>query len=356
MRYEFLLLILLTLFSQGIHAQISAEQAHTCAFLEEWRNLKAIPLSELAAQENRTEAIANWQQQVFAAKTRAANQSFELYMSGRLPTKAFTNCLSDEKEKSDFMEAAADIFFNRSLKILETSNVKSAILLAKNVRKKISSGSLVTFKISSHLGSLGPSSTPNPAVPTAGYHRERHSIYASIDLIPPNEWLINFCHELAHFLDGERFAYANAIYNEEKTHHHFLRLAAQFSDPETLTSADQTRFDDFMMSALDRGVLGEYRAWAVTLLIYKEGVIRNTSDRGLWHPISWAEDWFAQQRPGESIPQLSMRYLDPSFTDPDPNDPDAEEFQTELFQRELHIMRDRVRTQLAPLYDLSIFF
>jgi hypothetical protein len=105
-----------------------------------------------------------------------------------------------------------------------------------------------------------------------------------------------------------------------------------------------------LIAALDRGLLGEYRAWSVTLALYLEGL-----HAGLWQSIADYEDWLGMRKPGENLRAVVMRRLDPGFSDPNPTDPESGIFGLALVQNELKWVRADLRVHLQPLYNLSVF-
>jgi hypothetical protein len=323
----------------------SIAMASPCDFTSAWLNSRQSRV-DLTGQVNQTLARYKWQQNIESNKKISAENAFEEYITGQLSPGSFQQCMTADELK-DFLPAANEVFFNRSLEILERSAAPELRLIAKLTREKIAKSNLIIFSFAGHT--LGDSrELIKDSNATATYNRDLHSIYADIDAIAPGEWLISFCHELAHYIDGDHFSMANTIYNEEKRDHHFLNLAQSTSDPSHLAPADQTRFDVWMNAALDRGFFGEYRAWAVTLILYRAGL-----RAGVWNHVEWLDRWLGDS---SNIPQTAFQTLDGRFTNPDPQDSSSEEFQSDLFQNELKKVRDQARQHLPPLYELSVFF
>lgn len=286
------------------------------------------------------------QAETWQARNEAAAKVFGLYITGQLSPDALNQCLPDKNERDDFANSVPTVFYDESLKILESKAARTPNLtrLMRQVRRKLSKTNILGFQV------LHFRTTDYQTISTtAAYDRSSHFIFMEIDQIPPNEWLINLVHELAHYID-QRMPQAISIYSNQKTATAFAARAKEISDPALLTREEKIEFDRWLMAALDRGFLGEYRAWVVTLAIYQEGV-----GAGLWQPIDDLESWLKMRGPGESLAKIVMRRLDPTFLDPDPNDSTSGIFRLALVQNELKSLRAEIRHNLQSLYNLADF-
>lgn len=145
---------------------------------------------------------------------------------------------------------------------------------------------------------------------SASYHRAYNSIFIDIENVSPQAWLVRFVHEIAHSLDSEMYA-SLKVYNDEE----FLKNLEVYGEKKvalkSLDAVTRKKLDQWLIAGLNRGLLGEYRAWLVTLLIYNEGL-----QDGTFSEMKWLEEIKKSQPVGVSLSVHLFRYLSPSWIDP----------------------------------------
>lgn len=81
-------------------------------------------------------------------------------------------------------------------------------------------------------------------------------------------------------------------------------LSAHTNDLTSLTADERAQLKEWLQNGMDAGLLAEYRAWAVTVLLYNEGLSEN-----LWTQIKWMDDFKSEiGEPTHPWPKL-MQYL-----------------------------------------------
>jgi hypothetical protein len=154
----------------------------------------------------------------------------------------------------------------------------------------------------------------SPAPFDAGYDRGTRSMYMDISKVPPNEWLVKLCHELLHSID-ERVYQAVEDFADPDTLDEVIRINKNKTDIAQLNPQEHKFLMTWLGEGLNKGILAEYRAWALTDLIYRQGL-----SEGLWKPIAWIDRIFLgcannNERRLRILQELLAQKIDPDFTE-----------------------------------------
>jgi hypothetical protein len=311
-------------------------RADLCSFRAGWK-----PNAFSDGQARSPIEAARQQVEDWRAANRVAARIADLYFANRFPPGSMQRCLPAPAERKALADALSAAFFEKTLSILENSKVSPLAEMAAEARRRSNGDQVALLLLREGI------SESFPAGRVAAFHRATHAIVMNFDALKPDEWLILFCHELAHAFDG-RMQRAARVYADADLALTIGRWAQATADPGALPALDRRALDRWLIAALDRGLLGEYRAWTVTLVAYEAGL-----RTGLWRPIQFLEDWLALRRPSEPTAELAIRYLEPRFVDPDARAPDAGLFSQPLVQNEISRLRERIRLMPPPLFELD---
>ncbi len=312
----------------------ATEQVHNNSFCQDIQQWSAFTLNPPSSKNATMAEIGAQQLLASDMLAEVVGKVFKIYSSGNLRSGELKSCLNTiPNNRGDFTSALGATFLNRSIKRLQNSRSPLISKFMKAVELEAGDVESLLFSISGHFI---PDYEAGPL--KAGFHRGSGSLFADIDAIDPNEWLLIIVHELSHRIDHQ-LRDAIISYNNDALVKSLAELAHQVSDPTQLSSEQQMQLDGWLRSGLDRGLWAEYRAWVLSFILYREGLKEN-----LWGKIPWIENVLSRQQAKENLSHLVYRYLDPRF-----QNPQAGMFSLPLIQTELHFIRDHVlRSEKLP--------
>lgn len=252
-----------------------------CESFRPWREALARPSSTPAERADQDTAE-------YLARERLANEIYTDYRQNRGDLTQIEKCLVQIPDRANFLSTVQRVFFDNTLNALARSNRPTLRRLMALLQTSPTNSNQMVFRLTGHFDGL------HRMDKKAGFHRATKSIFMDVSQIPANEWPIVFVHEVLHALDQD-------LYTATET----------FSQQDRIVNFDagSPRSQEWLIAGLDRGLLGEYRAWYFTLAIYREGL-----EEGLWTKIPWMEQLIAPK--GSAQDQFLFAFLDPRFSDP----------------------------------------
>ena len=243
---------------------------------------------------------------------------YDSYFANTLPDNFFKICLPMKKKYRKLYRKLSAYFLMRSIERLKTSKVIALNMLAKKIEDEIEERGAFFFRTISHY-----------AERKGGLHRVKGSIFLNLGKIPPNEWMIIFIHELMHKFD--------ILLNESVRKYSNVELIGEIinwsqsvSSPEMLSKEQQELLYSHLIHGLNRGLLAEFRAWAVTIHLYRQLKMKKEC-----RPVVWLEEILEQKKTSENYLAFIFRYLENP-----PGDQDI--FHWDLAQNALNILRKRL--------------
>lgn len=253
---------------------------------------------------------------------KVSEQIFIAYLKGKMSGDVFDSCL-DNESNDKLNPELSDVFFTQSLMALLGAKAKDLRLnpesflsntpsagfgllvgergdqiteFALAVYELLKSNQILPYKL------LGHHSSENPPVPWKGaFDLGRRSVFMNFILVPPEEWLIVFIHEMCHVLDTI-LPISLEQYAKDQEVMPFFREGRDFA---ALTESERRLLEVWTLRGLDLGFLGEVRAWRVTYSLYEHGV-----KSGRWPRLKSYTD-FLEARPSQmSRDEYIFRFLD----------------------------------------------
>jgi hypothetical protein len=224
-------------------------------------------------------------------RPQIASSAFDAYLRGGLSEEFSKNCLSMIDDREDFLQLIDHAFLDRSLKWLQSSKVPRLQALAR------AAGTGFGFRLT------GDDFSPPPTDFKAGFHRESKAIFMDITRTEPGEWFVILSHELVHRLDS-KIPGAIAEYSKVDIAMRLIAKAQTTTRPVDLSPVEREDFKNWIHAGMERGLLAEARAWAITLLIYEDGL-----RAGLWQRIDWLDEVLVDRRAEESWERYALRLM-----------------------------------------------
>lgn len=229
-------------------------------------------------------------------RSKQAKQFFTYFIKNKTTEFMSDECLNKINQTKSFTQLVQSSFLQSSLEYLENNSNSQLKKLLKLVKSKYSGFNGIIFNI------IGKefNTVQNPTPFKAGFHRGRGSFFMDISRTNPEEWFVILVHELAHVVDEKMFQGVVGFSNEGPPKK-LVAYAQQTDDPMQIPVNDLNEIKDWMEFGMDRNVLAEFRAWAVTYVIYNQETKNNN-----WKKIDWIEQDLKQKKPDQG-------YLDYSF-------------------------------------------
>ena len=258
-----------------------------CSIVDEWKKARG---KLLTGPEHSLRARNESQVREYQARVSAAKAIFTRFQSqDRLPSEMLDHCLQGDPERENFLNTLYFTFFRETLASIEAKRegapaiqAFSEILRAHDILARPP-----LFRMTGHLASETPSTAPG------GFLREGRSIYLDPTSVTPAEWTVLWIHEVAHLLD-HRARRASADYTE---------LSRSLDLEKAPTALDEEKADRLLRAGLERGLLAEQRAWAITFLVYSA-----LREKGLAR-VDWMEKALSMKGREETLPAFSWRLL-----------------------------------------------
>jgi hypothetical protein len=209
-----------------------------------------------------------------------ARDVFDHFLRGQIASSDidFSNCLSDASGRGLLMQSIQATFLTRSLdELKERGGPKIRGLLQSAGAHKDASSSIL-FRLSGDFFGQAPSEF------RAGAHRATGEIYIDISRVMADEWFVLLLHELSHYVDDRTFA-AVERFSDRAALRRLQRLLRGATQLDALSRDDQQFINAWVLEGLHRGLLSEYRAWAATDVLYREGLSLK-----LWGRLTWLDE------------------------------------------------------------------
>ena len=226
----------------------------------------------------------------YEARVGAAKAIFARFQSqGRLPKEMLDYCLQGDPERENFLNTLYFAFFRETLESIakKKDGAPSVTAFLDILKAKDVLARPPLFRMTGHLASETPSTAPG------GFLREGRSIYLDPTSVTPAEWTILWVHEVAHLLD-HRARGASEIYSA---------LAVEIDLEKAPTVLDEEKTDRLLKAGLERGLLSEQRAWAITFAVYQD-----LRAKGL-ERVEWMEKALSMKGREESLSAYTWRLL-----------------------------------------------
>jgi hypothetical protein len=289
-------LILGLLFLQIAISGFQAKAAD-CALVADFLSVK----KHLPSSSEPMTAWNTYQKQTWLETIKISDGIFSRYINGNWVESDSTKlakCLSP----SDIQSLQYEIhrsFWRKSIEIFKS---KPGILATFGAH--LESDQFQQYHVTGYLSEASPDDSK------AGFHRGLRSVFMDFSRIPSNEWLVIFAHEMAHAMD-KTLLEATDIYSDPQTAKVLAEWARKTNDRNQLPQDVQVKLSIWLKAGLDLVLWAEYRAWYVTVQIYREG-LRN----GQWQRIDWLESILKAKGPKETTAHLIYRYLDARYDNP----------------------------------------
>jgi hypothetical protein len=228
---------------------------------------------------------------------QVAVSMFQNYLEKGLGDALKPECLARLEEPGGFLHHLQSAFFAQSLRAFRQARGSRIRTLVELLGSRASKENSIPFRMS------GEHFDASPTEHKAGFHRATGAVFMDIARIDPGEWLLILTHELIHDVDSI-VPIAVQKYSNVELAKHLIERAAKSSDPASLPADEHRAYKDWIEAGMDRGLLAEVRAWAITILIYEDGL-----REGLWQRIAWLDDVMAKREPSESWERFSLRFL-----------------------------------------------
>ena len=281
-----------------------------CEIFRPWLESRQVDITRIPTPEGRFRA----QRAESEARESAALAVYESYIGGALPSGALATCLPAKEDFEAILPDLSQVFHRRSLDRLRAAGILELDRLVSRIEREIAERGLNRFRAIPHYPKeSGPpeNSTAEGSSRRAGVYRGTGSLFMNFDTIASDEWLFLLVHEMSHQADPI-LSEASSIWNDQPRAKAIFALDLQKHSLEELTETERRSLREYLEAGLNRGLIAELRAWTLCFSAYEAG--RQT---GLWGSIPWVEEVISRRRPGESIAELTMRYLDPRFPDPE---------------------------------------
>jgi hypothetical protein len=221
--------------------------------------------------------VQKLQRTSYKLKTELTLQIVHRFFSGQINMQQMARCIKGQPDFENFMSSLNGQIFDESITLLRQSRSPALNELMRLYEAKKQHGSILLFRMTGHTAV-----DVSPTGLKAGFHRGLKSIFMDIGLMTQNEWLFIFCHELIHALD-HTLELATDQFNQPILVSKISRVARIYTI-NSLPDQKKIELDIWMNAGLNLGLLAEYRAWALCLKIYQEGLRTK-----LWQPIDWME-------------------------------------------------------------------
>jgi hypothetical protein len=174
----------------------------------------------------------------------------------------------------------------------------------------------------------------------AGYHRGAEYIAMNLSETPPQEFDIDFVHELLHQSDEQlRFAVSE-----------FEAVADQIESGRAKTPM-KSLIHTLVSSGLDRGFRAEWRDWTVTLAIYRAAVASQ-----IWPRIDRLEAMFpgrdSQTSEALDLKKVAFDALNAEFIDPNVGFFADDRFSLALLQQRTDMINQSAKLELGSLTEI----
>jgi hypothetical protein len=220
--------------------------------------------------------MQDWVRNQSNIEESVAKQVVQIFLSGGEQSVGQASyCVHDYQESHRFLLTLQSTLIDFSLQKLRRAKSKSIRQFIALVDRRSNGGLDLTIRLTGH--GFGP----RPVNKKAGYHRADQTIFMDIEAIGVNEWLVILIHELSHYLDPQVFQSLKA-FSDPLLVKSIVAASQRTNQLYELSSEERQNLDQWLMAGLNLGLLAEYRAWAVTALLYDEGL-----HEGLWQPIDW---------------------------------------------------------------------
>ncbi len=179
---------------------------------------------------------------------------------------------------------------------------------------------------------------------SGGYHRGTKIAFDDPAIFNPQNVLKTYIHEGAHRLDSELNG-SLKVYNDPIFIQNILE---KINTNAQLNSQDLTDLNSWLIAGLNRGFLGEYRAWLLTFMLYKEG----RQDGTFKEPIDWLEDLMIAQPKNLDDRVYIFRHLSPTWTDPSEGIFSHNLIQAQLAQLRARLYANPLQVQLGKIGEI----
>lgn len=260
----------------------------------------------------------------YAGRKVLAGKVFESFITNELSLAKMEICWKGLPLGREFSVGLQQVFFERSFRILERAKSSKIQELVRLFYQKHPSFDSAVFLLGGHSGGIKSDQM------RAWFDHVDKSLYMDASRISPEDWLVIFIHELVHLLDPH-LEQGHLAFNKKADWKKFENWGRQ---NKKLSESESQELDTWLMHGLSRGLLGEYRAWSVTWVLYQEGLQEN-----LWATIPWLED----------LGQGSLyANLDDNFIDPTDSIFKYELLQTQLKNLRLRLRQNPKQVNLVP--------
>lgn len=230
-------------------------------------------------------------------RQEAAQDAFKAYLNGSMGSYISAQCLEGLENTDGFMQLVQTAFLRESLLRFRDSKNEGLRRLVALLEASGRKADNIVF------GLAGEWFGPSPTDLKAGVHRLSRAVFMDISRIEPREWYALLIHELAHVLD-RMIPEAVTKFSSAEAALLMAEWAARTDDPAKLPAKVREPLKNWLQAGLDRGLLSEVRAWAVTFALYT-----NAKRSGTLQAVDWLENMIQHRRQGETWDSFALRYL-----------------------------------------------
>lgn len=207
-------------------------------------------------------------------------------------------CLSND-DQNEVNQMLHSVFKEKTIDLIKSFGQKNKIFA-----ELIESNKGQYFKLLGHYNEVAPNDKKG------GFHRGNRSIFLNILKIPTNEWPIIFAHEHLHSLDLEMLKSVEEFSNKDLIKK-LITKAIAVPDLNVWSTEEKHQLHEWLIHGLNRGFLGEYRTWTMTIILYQEALMNQQIQK-----IPWIEDILAKKHSHQKLNHYILTYLSKKWTDP----------------------------------------
>lgn len=323
--------ILLTLFSFSIFSQINSQLIceNESNFSSSFQ--KAITLTEknkiLNAKYDFLKSIT------FDIYTEYISNRISFFPEKNIFEVLGLECLSSD-DQNELNQMLHSVFKEKTLDLIKSFGPKNKIFA-----ELIESNKGQYFKLLGHYNEAAPNDKK------AGFHRGNRSIFMNILKIPTNEWPIIFAHEHLHSLDIEMLKSVEEFSNQDLIKK-LVTKAIAVPDLNFWSTEEKHQLHEWLTHGLNRGFLGEYRTWTMTLILYQEALMNQRIQK-----IPWIEKILANKPSHQKLDHYLLTYLSKKWTNPTNFPFDLKPISNSLIEIRKELLQEKYLPQLGTHFE-----
>ncbi len=222
-----------------------------------------------------------YQLKLSTEKNILANELFKSFIANAhiQPCLDLIDSISDDEARGSLQDTISASFFQGSLDFFSASGAEPLKLLSKLVQEEKSKNNLIRLEL---FNKKTKQDNNIDSVLLGAYDRRNNNIIMNLRNLDVNSWFITFIHEAIHSLD-EKLKFSSKILSNPKLNDDVITLIylQSIGDPQVFLPEDAEQIDLFLDAGLNCGLLAEYRAWLLTLMLYQEGLNKSLWERDI---------------------------------------------------------------------------